>query len=77
MPLIEGNRPEALRNLETAVHESFFRSLVYCGSEANSIENTAFLQCMKAAGVNFSFAYDQFANYKIRKQQSVNAGYHD
>lgn len=35
------------------------------------------MQCIKAAGVNFSYTYDQFFNYKSRKQQATNSGYRD
>lgn len=77
MPIIEGNRPETLHNMETAVHETFLLSLAYCKAETNSYDTLDFMQCIKAAGVNFTYSYDQFYNYKNRRQQASNSGHID
>lgn len=66
-----------MHNYETAVHESFHRSLVYCADKTDSLDSPLFSQCIKAAGINFASAYEQFFDYKLRRMQALNQGIHD
>jgi hypothetical protein len=61
-------RPETVHNYETAVHDSFLRSLNYCAGLSQSLESAEFTQCIKASGVNFSYAYKAFLQYKTNTQ---------
>ena len=70
-------RPEIVHNYETSVHEAFLRSLSYCNEETGGLDNSLFVQCIKAAGVNFNSTYEQFISYKQRSQQASNAGMRD
>ena len=70
-------RPEVVHSYETAVHEAFQRSLWYCAEKAESIESAHFSQCIKAAGINFATSYNQFFDFKSRRQQAMRQGIHD
>jgi hypothetical protein len=67
-------RPETVHNYETAVHDSFLRSLNYCAGLASSLETPEFTQCIKASGVNFGYSYNSFVQYKINTQIFVEKG---
>lgn len=61
-------RPETVHNYETAVHDSFIRSLNYCASVSQSLETPEFTQCIKASGINFGYSYNAFVQYKTNTQ---------
>jgi hypothetical protein len=66
--------PETVHNYETAVHESFLRSLNYCANIARSLETPEFTQCIKASGVNFAYSYNAFLGYKTNTQIMTEKG---
>lgn len=67
-------RPETIHNYETAVHDSFLRSLNYCAGEAKSLETPEFTQCIKAGGINFAYSFSAFLKYKTNTQILVEKG---
>jgi hypothetical protein len=67
-------RPETVHNYETAVHESFLRTLNYCAGVSQSLETPEFTQCVKAAGVNFAYAHQIFTIYKTNTQLLATKG---
>ena len=68
---------EVYHGYETAAHNSFFYSLISCSNQTESLDSPQFSQCIKAAGINFATSYQQFLDYKLRRQQILNQGVHD
>ena len=66
--------PESVHNYETAVHDSFLRSLNFCAGAAHSLETPEFTQCIKASGVNFAYSYNAFLKYKTNTQILTDKG---
>jgi hypothetical protein len=63
-----------VHNYETAVHETFLRSLQFCSAATQDYEGPLFTQCIKAAGINFATAYEQFFDFKVRHSQAASQG---
>ncbi len=70
-------QPEVIHSFESAAHQAFLNSLYHCKRSAKGDNNTLFTQCIKAAGVNFKYSYDQFLEAKWLRQQSLNNGHRD
>ena len=67
-------KPEAVHHYETALHDSFLQSLVYCGGEAGNLESPEFTQCIKAAGINFKTSWEMFQKYKLNTLMMATRG---
>jgi hypothetical protein len=59
---------------ELAAHESFLVSLVGCSNLAKNLEGPEFVQCIKAAGVNFNYSYDAFSKFKLQHENLSKRG---
>ena len=72
---MQKQQPDVIHGYETAVHDSFLRSLVFCSNQDSGLDGPYFTQCIKAAGINFATSYEQFFDMKKRRQQAMLSGH--